>query len=74
MNPLVRERSAIMTANITSTATADSRKPLPPNLSIKFGDTVYKVTSIYANKGDFRKLWESLIVGRLTAISACKSN
>jgi hypothetical protein len=56
-----------------STQAADSRKPLPPNLTVKSGDTVYKVVSVYADKGDFRKLWESLIIGRLAAISDCKS-
>jgi hypothetical protein len=56
--------------NDTTTITAN-RKPLPPNLTIKSGDTVYKVTSIYADKGDFRKLWESLIVGRLTENFGC---
>ena len=38
---------------------------LPASLEIKFGDTLYKVTSVYADKGDFRALWESLIVEAL---------
>jgi hypothetical protein len=46
-------------------------KPLLPNLTIQSGDTVYKVVSVYADNGDFRNLWESLIVGHLTAISGC---
>jgi len=32
------------------------------NFEIRSGDTLYKVTSIYADKGDFRALWEELII------------
>jgi hypothetical protein len=37
-------------------------RPFPASLEIKSGDTLYKVTSIYADKGDFRVLWEELII------------
>jgi len=40
-------------------------KPFPANLEIKSGDTLYIVTSIYADKGDFRALWEDLIIKAL---------
>ena len=43
------------------------QKPLSSNLEIKVGDTLYKVTSIYADKGDFRALWEELIIKALQA-------
>ena len=41
------------------------KKLFPASLEIKSGDTLYKVTSIYADKGDFRALWENLIVEAL---------
>jgi len=43
------------------------QKPLSSNLEIKVGDTLYKVTSVYADKGDFRTLWEELIIKALQA-------
>lgn len=42
-------------------------KYFPASLEIKSGKTLYKVTSIYADKGDFYKLWESLIVDSIKA-------
>jgi len=39
--------------------------PFPASLEIKSGGTLYKVTSIYAEKGDFRALWEELIIKSL---------
>jgi len=39
-----------------------NKKSLPTSLEIKSGDTIYRVSNIYANKGDFRSLWEDLIV------------
>jgi len=44
---------------------SNSKKMFPASLEIKSGDTLYKVTSVYADKGDFRALWESLIVEAL---------
>ena len=43
----------------------NSIKPFPASYEIKSGDTLYKVTSIYADKGDFRALWEDLIIRAL---------
>ena len=40
-------------------------KPFPASHEIKSGDTLYIVTSIYADKGDFRALWEELIIKAL---------
>ena len=40
-------------------------KPFPVNLEIKSGDTLYKVTSIYTDKGDFCALWDELIIRAL---------
>ncbi len=46
-------------------AACNKQKLFPANSEIKSGDTLYKVTSIYADKGDFRALWEELIVKSL---------
>jgi hypothetical protein len=43
----------------------NSIRPFPAILEIKSGDTLYRVTSIYADKGDFRVLWEELIIRAL---------
>lgn len=43
----------------------NQQKPLSANLEIKIGDTLYKVTSVYTDKGDFRILWEELIIKAL---------
>jgi hypothetical protein len=43
------------------------QKPFPASCEIKSGDTIYKITSIYADKGDFCALWEELIVKSLQA-------
>ena len=39
-----------------------SKEHFSTSLEIKSGDTLYKVTSIYADKGDFRALWEELVI------------
>ena len=49
------------------------QKPFENQLEIKSGDTMYKVTSIYADKGDFRILWEELIIKALQQESPGKS-
>jgi len=49
------------------------KKLLPDYLEIQSGDTVYNVTSIFAEKGDLRSLWEMLIIDRVTRLSDCKS-
>ena len=46
---------------------SDVKKLFPANLEVTSGGTLYKVTSVYADKGDFRALWESLIVQSLQA-------
>jgi len=51
---------------ITNKSNKTNRKPFPASLEIKSGDTLYKVTSIYANKGDFRAIWEELIIKSLS--------
>jgi len=51
----------------------DERRDLPGYLEIKSGDTVYKVFSIYAEKGDFRALLEELIISRATCGCDCKT-
>ena len=48
-------------------------KPFPASLEIKSGDTLYKVTSIYADKGDFRVLWEELIIKALQSTAGRKA-
>ena len=45
----------------------NQQKPLPANLEIESGDTLYKVVSVFADKGDFRILWEELIIKALQA-------
>jgi len=49
------------------------KKLLPDYLEVRSGDTVYKVTSIFAEKGDLCSLWEMLIIDRVTRLSDCKS-
>jgi len=49
-------------------------KPFPASHEIKSGDTLYKITSIYADKGDFRVLWEELIIKALQTSAACKAS
>ncbi|MCL2816654.1 MAG: hypothetical protein FWD23_18805 [Oscillospiraceae bacterium] len=49
-------------------------KPFPTNLEIKSGDTLYIVTSIYADKGDFRALWEELIIKALQTNAGRKAS
>ena len=39
-----------------------NKKSFSTSLEIKHGDTLYRVSNVYANKGDFRSLWEDLIV------------
>jgi len=51
----------------------DDKKALPVYLEIVAGDTVYKVSSIYAAKGDFRMLLEELIIRRATCGCDCKT-
>ena len=41
------------------------KKLFHENLEVKSGDTLYKVVSVYADKGDFRVLWEELIIRAL---------
>ena len=41
------------------------KRLFPASCEIKSGDTLYRVTSIYADKGDFRALWEELIIKAL---------
>jgi len=48
-------------------------KPFPASYEIKSGDTLYKVTSIYADKGDFRVLWEELIIRALQTSAGRKT-
>ena len=43
------------------------KRLFPASCEIKSGDTLYRVTSIYADKGDFRALWEELIIKALQA-------
>jgi hypothetical protein len=50
------------------------QKMLPANLEIKSGDTLYKVTSVYADKGDFRALWEELIIKASHSNGVCKAS
>ena len=47
-------------------------KPFPASYEIKSGDTLYKVTSIYADKGDFRAFWEELIIKALQSTAGRK--
>ena len=49
----------------TEPTSSKVKKLLPVSLEVKSGDTLYRVTSVYADKGDFRALWESLIVEAL---------
>ena len=51
----------------------DNKKVLPDCIEINSGDTVYKVFSIYAEKGDFRTLLEELIISRATCGCDCKT-
>jgi len=51
----------------------DIKRNLPGYLEIQSGDTVYKVSSIYAEKGDFRTLLEELIISRATRFCDCKT-
>jgi len=51
----------------------DNKKVLPVYLEIVVGDTVYKVSSIYAEKGDFRALLEELIISRAICGCDCKT-
>ena len=44
-----------------------SKKLFPKCLEVQAGDTLYKVTSIYSDKGDFHTLWEELIIKTLQA-------
>ena len=39
-----------------------NKEHLPTSLEVRSGDTLYKVTSVYASKGDFRSLWEELVI------------
>jgi len=45
----------------------------PNSLKVKSGDTLYMVTSIYADKGDFRTLWEELIIRALQTNAEVKA-
>ena len=49
----------------TEPTSSKCKKLFPASLEIKSGGTLYKVTSIYADKGDFRVLWEELIIRAL---------
>jgi len=49
-------------------------KPFPAILEIKSGDTLYKVTSIYTDKGDFRALWEEMIIKALQTNAGRKAS
>ena len=49
----------------TEPASGNLKKVFPASLEVKSGDTVYRVVSVYSDKGDFRALWESLIVNSL---------
>ena len=49
------------------------KKLLPSYMEVQSGDTVYKVTSIFAEKGDLCSLWKALIIDRATHLSDCKS-
>ena len=51
----------------------NEKKALPGYLEIVVGDTVYRVSSIYAEKGDFRALLEELIISRATCSCDCKT-
>ena len=51
----------------------NDKKKLPDFLEVKSGDTVYRVTSFFADKGDFRTLWEELIIDRATRFYNCKT-
>jgi|GEM_PF-2849893 len=56
------------------TSSKKCKKLFPASLEIKSGDTLYKVTSVYAEKGDFRTLWESLIVEALQVDTKLKAS
>ena len=43
----------------------EGKTPFPASLEIKSGDTLYRITSIFADKGDFRAMWEELIIKAL---------
>lgn len=45
----------------------DTVRYFPTSTEIKSGDTLYKVQSIYADKGDFCALWDELIINFLFA-------
>ena len=49
------------------------RKLLPSYMEVRSGDTVYKVTSIFSEKGDLCSLWKALVIDRITRLSDCKS-
>jgi len=40
----------------------EGKRLFPTGNEIMSGDTLYKVTSVYADKGDFHALWEELII------------
>jgi hypothetical protein len=43
----------------------------PESLEIQSGDTLYKVKSIYADKGDFCALWDEMIINFLLTEAKC---
>ena len=45
-----------------SESNGGGKRLFPTGNEIMSGDTLYKVTSVYADKGDFRVLWEELII------------
>jgi len=53
---------------------SNCKKMFPSSLEIKSGDTLYKVTSVYADKGDFRTLWEDLIIKAAQANTKLKAS
>ena len=55
-------------------APESNKKYFPASHEIRSGDTLYKVTSIYADKGDFRALWEELIIKAVQTNLMCAAS
>ena len=51
----------------------NDKKVLPNYEEIHSGDTLYKISSVFAEKGDFRTLLEELIISRATCGCDCKT-
>jgi len=51
----------------------NDKKVLPNYEEIHSGDTLYKISSVFAEKGDFRTLLEELIISRAIRSCDCKT-